>query len=485
MTTLFTGTTIGFMNGTTWIQADKTNPQFDAIVELVSQGRLDEAEAKVSLRSIVAELTRESSLELKGNSLTFNGETVHGVLGERIIEMVRLGFDVRPLELFLGNLMENPSKRAVDELYGFLEVSELPITDDGHFLAYKSVRSDFTDHHTGSMDNSVGSIVEMERNKVDEDKDRTCSQGLHFAAHEYASTFYGSGNMVILKINPKDVVAIPSDYKNQKGRACRYEIVDSVATEDTSLIGATVIAQPKEDKFKVGSKVRLSARGREEYDNFDNNPHDSIGTVASITSTLYSIHVQWDGYLNVYKTDELEIVTENEEPYDVGTRVTMTLKAQDDYADDESNPMGTEGVVTHNTFYGSDPSGLFYGVKWDNGTRNSYTLRDLEPVKCGDTPALNFDDESIWDYAYGHYEFIGDAYEFPTSSDICYLLENSTTDKLYVNYSFVQYDEAHENLIFRKIGTDYDCSYCTIANIDDWYIGTSESRILNAKMNNA
>ena len=30
---------------------------------------------------------------------------------------------------------------------------------------------------------------------------------------------------MIVKINPADVVAIPSDYNNTKGRTCRYEVV--------------------------------------------------------------------------------------------------------------------------------------------------------------------------------------------------------------------------------------------------------------------
>jgi hypothetical protein len=30
---------------------------------------------------------------------------------------------------------------------------------------------------------------------------------------------------MIVKINPKDVVAIPADYNNTKGRTCRYEVV--------------------------------------------------------------------------------------------------------------------------------------------------------------------------------------------------------------------------------------------------------------------
>ena len=33
---------------------------------------------------------------------------------------------------------------------------------------------------------------------------------------------------MILKINPADVVSIPSDYNNSKGRACRYEVIGEI-----------------------------------------------------------------------------------------------------------------------------------------------------------------------------------------------------------------------------------------------------------------
>lgn len=36
---------------------------------------------------------------------------------------------------------------------------------------------------------------------------------------------------MILKINPADVVAIPADYNNTKGRTCRYEVIGEY-TED-------------------------------------------------------------------------------------------------------------------------------------------------------------------------------------------------------------------------------------------------------------
>jgi hypothetical protein len=39
---------------------------------------------------------------------------------------------------------------------------------------------------------------------------------------------FGGERTVIVKINPRDVVSIPTDYDNSKGRACRYEVIGEV-----------------------------------------------------------------------------------------------------------------------------------------------------------------------------------------------------------------------------------------------------------------
>ena len=38
---------------------------------------------------------------------------------------------------------------------------------------------------------------------------------------------------MIVKINPRDVVSIPTDYNNAKGRACRYEVIGEVGVAPT------------------------------------------------------------------------------------------------------------------------------------------------------------------------------------------------------------------------------------------------------------
>lgn len=176
---------------------------------------------------------------IQGDKLFWKDNEFHNHLAAKLIQMYQEGFPVEPMINFMENLLENPSKRAVTELYGFLEKGNLPLTADGHFLAYKKVRQDYKDCHSGTMDNSVGQTVEMERNQVDDDQNRTCSSGLHFCSKEYLNHFGGERTM-ILKINPRDVVSIPNDYNDSKGRACRYEVIGELGVDPNAAFTAPV-----------------------------------------------------------------------------------------------------------------------------------------------------------------------------------------------------------------------------------------------------
>ncbi|CAM6053338.1 unnamed protein product [Sphagnum tenellum] len=81
---------------------------------------------------------------------------LHSALTERILWGLAEGFNMSPYVAFLENMMKNPSKRAVDQLYTFVERNKMGITDDGFILAYKRVRGDFMDIYTGKFDNSPG-----------------------------------------------------------------------------------------------------------------------------------------------------------------------------------------------------------------------------------------------------------------------------------------------------------------------------------------
>jgi len=165
-------------------------------------------------------------IEVKDGSVFVDGETISSVVADRIINFLADGIDCLPIFKFITRLQLNPSKRAVDELYTFLEHKNLPYTESGTFLAYKAVRNDFTDKHSGKFFNGVGEVLSMPRNKVDDDKNVGCSYGFHAGTLKYASEFAcGSDKMVLVEIDPADVVSIPTDCEFQKLRTCRYKVV--------------------------------------------------------------------------------------------------------------------------------------------------------------------------------------------------------------------------------------------------------------------
>jgi hypothetical protein len=227
---LITGNAVVVVINNKQYTLSKGNIGFDALVEAIKEGRWEDVPA---LASPVVAVRKFSNgfVDVIDGQVTYDGQPIHSVLSQKILDMFEQGFDINPLTNFMQNLYTNPSKRAVDELYGFLESGNMPITEDGYFLAYKKVREDYTDVHSGKFDNSVGKVVSMPRNQVDDNKDNTCSAGLHFCSFDYLKSFGGS-RIMILKINPADVVSIPSDYNQQKGRTWRYTVIGEVPAEE-------------------------------------------------------------------------------------------------------------------------------------------------------------------------------------------------------------------------------------------------------------
>lgn len=215
---------------------------YDMVLKALRENNVEAMRAAINVRKGIVDglaKTGGDKVRIEGNAIYYCDREVSGLISSRVFEMLRLGLSVKPMIRFLENMMENPSKRAVDELFGFIDACRLPITEDGHFLAYKRVRHDYLDCHSGSMDNSVGKVLEMPRNMVDEDKHNTCSYGLHFCSYDYLRHF-GGERIMVLKINPKDVVAIPADYNNSKGRTCRYEVVDELPLDQYRMPERTI-----------------------------------------------------------------------------------------------------------------------------------------------------------------------------------------------------------------------------------------------------
>lgn len=232
---------------------------FNQLREAIRTGDWDRVQEIIEPKAAVMNYGR-GKVTIQGSELFWDGVRMHNALTTKMINMLREGFDVEPMVCFMDNLMDNPSKRAVDELYGFLEKGNLPITPDGYILAFKKVRDTWFDVHSGrvlnkpahlmtaedlewikkptgvqanvrvTIENGV-TVVSMPRNSVDDRAANTCSDGLHFCSQDYLKNFGGS-RVLIVKINPRDVVSIPADYNDTKARCCRYEIVGELGAEE-------------------------------------------------------------------------------------------------------------------------------------------------------------------------------------------------------------------------------------------------------------
>lgn len=208
----------------TYIRADKEDSaECEALFDILD-----------NLIAPVKKITASGQITIVDGVLYFEGKELHNAVTERILWGMSEGFEMKPYIAFLENLMQNVSYRSIQQLFTFMEKHKMGITDDGHILGYKRVTNDYKDCHSRTIDNSPGAYVTMTRNQVSDDPGSLCSAGLHFCSMEYLPSFgTASGNrIVIVKVNPKDVVSIPNDHNAAKARCCAYLVLSEYEGDD-------------------------------------------------------------------------------------------------------------------------------------------------------------------------------------------------------------------------------------------------------------
>jgi hypothetical protein len=128
----------------------------DEILELLSVG--------VPVSSF---LNGQSRIQYRDGVVYLDGEVLQNAIVERVKLFASNGLPVEPILKFIENLEENPSYNSRNQLYGFLEHMDIVLTDDGFFLAYKSVRSTYMDKYSNTISNHVGAVVTMD-SKIDD-----------------------------------------------------------------------------------------------------------------------------------------------------------------------------------------------------------------------------------------------------------------------------------------------------------------------------
>jgi hypothetical protein len=238
----------------------ESHDRFEDLVDLLLSGAGDEevselVDVMLAVTKHLAQLSERVSI--RGRTVLFDGDPLRGELADVLFELFEAGNSeaLRPVVNFLEKASTNPSSRSVDELYRWITKGSMIIHEDGDFLAYKGVQVlgddslvSFTsgtafvngEEITGPIPNPIGGVVTMPRSSVDDNMHEACSTGLHAGTYEYATKFLGwhqqSGCLVLVKINPRDVVSVPTDDLDQKLRVCRYVVQEIIASRRESRV---------------------------------------------------------------------------------------------------------------------------------------------------------------------------------------------------------------------------------------------------------
>jgi hypothetical protein len=214
---------------------NNNHPAWEQAKQALSDEDWDRLGSQFDVESAVQDyLDEDAEIEVKDGAVFYKNEAVHNQVVDRILDFMRQNLPYQPLVKFLSKLMNNPSRRAVEELYTFLEHKSMPLTPEGNFLAYKGVNADFTDFYSGKFSNNVGEVLEMRRNGVCDDLNKGCSSGFHAGSYEYAKGYAsGGGNLMVVEIDPSDVVSVPLCSDCQKLRTSKYKVVAHYETIDS------------------------------------------------------------------------------------------------------------------------------------------------------------------------------------------------------------------------------------------------------------
>lgn len=241
----------------------------------------------------VSQFTEEYGLiKVSKGQVFYDGEILNNNLTERICDFIQRGItDISPLLKFLEKTLENPSLPCREHAFSFISKHDLPVLPNGNFVGYKRVDADYFSYGSGpeeiiitsttdpeksiSLSGHVpyypGTIVSMDRSVVVTDRNSSCNVGLHVASHDYVKGFHPDrGRIVLVSVNPKDIVSVPRLYTEGKCRACRVEVLGevkkSVVSENNMLSvgfmdsvideGATLFYRDWETKRMVAEKER-------------------------------------------------------------------------------------------------------------------------------------------------------------------------------------------------------------------------------------
>ena len=315
-----TSLVIVYTDGTT-APVLKDNPLFNRVKDIIAKRDWSAIPAIMDAVARIKKATNGMFYTDEHGQVIHAGEVMPSALSKRVLQFVDNLIDTTSLTKFWENLVKNPSESSKRELYDFLEANDVAITEDGCFIGYRRITSDFKDFYTGKIDNSIGAKPYMDRSLCNPNRNETCSRGLHIAAFRYAKEDYhaGEGQLIEVKVNPEDVVTVPPDYNQMKMRVCRYEVLSVIEKQRKNL------TYPK---FAVDQTVLI-----------DDNGTERDGTIISINAETPSPEYQVRMENGLIRTFVEHLVSD---PFEGDTEDQMDMTEDEDDMEDVDDDSDTE-----------------------------------------------------------------------------------------------------------------------------------------------
>ena len=197
----------------------KDNGDFSLVQYLVAKEQWSELKENVFDKTNAA---KAMGVEIQDEEVvTKTGEKAHPTIETRMYD----GYPNSTLEAFTVKCQANVWPSAIDDLLCFLKDKSLPITKKGTFLAWKSVTFEWLDHHSKTVDNSIGQSPKMNRAECESDRKVACGSGYHAGTYGFARGF-SSGRLIIVEIDPANVSSVPLDSNEAKLRCDQYLVLE-------------------------------------------------------------------------------------------------------------------------------------------------------------------------------------------------------------------------------------------------------------------
>ena len=199
-------------------------------------------------REIESSFYLSDSMAIEGGVLKFGDFVLEETLASHMLSLLNENNTPKDEKLwksyvtFLDNLHQNVNEDIRKQLFRWMDYENragngFGITEDGCIVGYKGCQGTILEPMSsfsgtaivdgvevkGRIPNKVGSVISMPRSAVQYDPEVSCSVGLHVGTRDYAVSW--APILLLVKVNPRDVVSVPYECDSQKIRVCEYTVL--------------------------------------------------------------------------------------------------------------------------------------------------------------------------------------------------------------------------------------------------------------------